>query len=51
MVVIVERNGIRYAQTSVQVPVDLKEFAKVQKISLSRLLTEALRKKVTETVV
>jgi post-segregation antitoxin (ccd killing protein) len=43
MPVIIERGGIRYGQSTVQIPLELKETAKERKISLSAVLTRALK--------
>ena len=51
MTTIIERNGMRFIQSTVQIPLELKEAAKVRKISLSALLTEALMNKLAEATV
>lgn len=48
MSVTIERGGIRYGQSTVQIPLELKESAKERKISLSALLTRALKAELGE---
>lgn len=48
MSVIIERGGIRYGQSTVQIPLELKESAKERKISLSAVLTRALKAELGE---
>ncbi|MEN6395949.1 MAG: hypothetical protein ABFC78_05645 [Methanoregula sp.] len=44
----IRRNGIIYAQTSVQIPEILRDTAREMGIGLSSTLTEALEKKMKE---
>ncbi len=48
MVTFVERGGIRYIQTSVQVPAILMDAARERGYSINAVLSQALEKKLEE---
>ncbi|WP_219968317.1 hypothetical protein ACKUB1_13830 [Methanospirillum stamsii] len=45
MVVVIERDGIRFRRTSVEVREDLHEWAKEQGVNMTALLNRALEEK------
>jgi len=45
MAVVIERDGIRYKRTSVEVREDLHDYARTQGINMTALLNRALEEK------
>lgn len=48
MAVVIERDGIRYRRTSVEVREDLHEWAKLNRVNMAALLNRALENKMGE---